>query len=53
VKKPVLMAVAIVLAIAESGGTSYLILLQSPPSERDFYCQEVFLPAVDALTPTG
>jgi TAP-like protein. len=40
------------LAIAESGGTAYFILLQSTVSERDFYYSEVFLPAVDALTPT-
>ena len=39
------------LAIAESDGTSYLILLQSTASERDFYYAEVYLPAVDALTP--
>jgi pimeloyl-ACP methyl ester carboxylesterase len=39
------------LAIAESNGTSYLILLQSTASERDFYYAEVYLPAVDALTP--
>ena len=39
------------LAVAESNGTSYLILLQSTASERDFYYAEVFLPAVDALTP--
>jgi len=38
------------LAIAESDGTSYLILLQSTASERDFYYAEVYLPAVDALT---
>jgi pimeloyl-ACP methyl ester carboxylesterase len=41
------------MAIAESGGTSYLVMLIGPPSERDFYYEEVFLPAVDALTPTG
>ena len=39
------------VAIAESDGTSYLILLQSTASERDFYYAEVYLPAVDALTP--
>jgi len=38
------------LAIAESDGTSCLILLQSTASERDFYYAEVYLPAVDALT---
>jgi len=41
------------MAIAESGGFSYLVLLQRPLSERNFYYQEVFLPALDALTPGG
>jgi hypothetical protein len=41
------------LAVAESGGTGYLIMLQSPVFEHGFYYEEVFLPAVDALTPTG
>lgn len=38
-------------AIAESNGTSYFILLQSTAGERDFYYAEVYLPAIDALTP--
>ena len=42
---------AIDLAVAESDGTSYLILLVSTASERDFYYMEVYLPAIDALTP--
>ncbi len=38
------------LALAEDGtGRSYLVLLQSTRSERDFYYAEVYLPAVDAL----
>jgi hypothetical protein len=41
------------LAVAESEGTGYLIMLQSPVFEHDFYYEEVFLPAIDALTPTG
>ena len=41
------------MAVAESGGTSYLIMLYSPASERDFYYDEVYLPALDALTPVG
>jgi len=41
------------MAVAESGGTSYLILLQTTASERDFYYAEAFLPALDALTPGG
>jgi pimeloyl-ACP methyl ester carboxylesterase len=40
------------MAVAESRGTSYLILLQSPASERDFYHAEVYLPVVDALKST-
>jgi pimeloyl-ACP methyl ester carboxylesterase len=39
------------LAIAESDGTSYLVLLQAIAGERDFYYTQVFLPAIDALTP--
>jgi len=42
---------AIDLAIAESDGTSYFILLQSTASERDFYYAEVFLPAIDGFIP--
>jgi hypothetical protein len=41
------------VAIAESDGTSYFILLQSMASERDFYYTEVYLPAIDALAPTS
>jgi pimeloyl-ACP methyl ester carboxylesterase len=37
------------VAIAESDGTSYFILLQSMAGERDFYYTEVYLPAIDAL----
>jgi hypothetical protein len=40
------------MAIAGSGITSYLIILQSTASERDFYYDKVFLPAVDALIPS-
>lgn len=37
------------LALAESGGTSYVILLQSDPDERESLYESVFLPAIDAL----
>ena len=38
------------IALAEDGtGRSYLILLQSTGSERDFHYAEVYLPAIDAL----
>lgn len=43
--------IAIDMAIAESDGTSYFILLQTTAGERDFYYTEVYLPAIDALTP--
>jgi len=46
-----LQGLSIDLAIAESDGNSYFILLQSTASERDFYYTEVYLPALDALTP--
>jgi len=42
---------AIDLAVAESDGTSYLILLQSTVRDHNFYYAEVYLPAIDAFTP--
>lgn len=39
------------LAVTESDGTSYFILLHGTASERDFYYTKVYLPAIDALTP--
>ncbi len=39
------------LAIAGSGGQSYLVLLQSPLAEHDALYKAVFLPVVDALKP--
>jgi pimeloyl-ACP methyl ester carboxylesterase len=41
------------LALAEGGGTTYLVLLMSVPSKRGFYYDEVYLPAIDALTSVG
>lgn len=40
---------AIDLAVAESGGTTYLILLQSVVDERDVMYETLFLPTIDAL----
>ncbi len=42
---------AIDLAVAESDGTSYLVLLQSTVRDHDFYYTEAYLPAIDAFTP--
>lgn len=42
---------AVDVALAEVDGTSYVILLQSDPAERDSLYEAVFLPAVDALAP--
>jgi pimeloyl-ACP methyl ester carboxylesterase len=39
------------MAIASSGGKSYLVLLQSPLAEHDALYNAVFLPVVDALKP--
>ena len=39
------------IAVAQEFFLTYLIVLQSPPSEHDFYYEEVYLPAIDALTP--
>ena len=42
------------IALAEDGGgTSYLIMLQNTASKRDLYYTEVYLPAIDALTPAS
>ncbi len=39
------------MALASSGGRSYVVLLQSTLSARDAYYKDVFLPVVDALKP--
>jgi len=39
------------LALAESGGTTYMILMQSLIDERETLADSVFLPAVEALQP--
>jgi hypothetical protein len=41
------------LALSEEGGKSYFVLLISPEDEHEALHQQVFLPAVDALTPLG
>lgn len=43
--------VAIDLALAEQDSTSYLVLMQYPPDEREEFYASVFLPVVDALMP--
>jgi pimeloyl-ACP methyl ester carboxylesterase len=39
------------LAITECANSSMVVALRSTKDERDFYYDEVFLPAIDALTP--
>jgi len=39
------------IAVAQEFFLTYLVVLQSLPGERDFYYSEVYLPAIDALTP--
>jgi len=39
------------MAVAESGGTTYLVLMQSLIDERDSLTDVLFLPVVDALKP--
>ncbi len=40
------------LALAESGGMVYIILLQSPNANaRTALYEQVYLPVIDALTP--
>jgi pimeloyl-ACP methyl ester carboxylesterase len=39
------------LAITEYDNSSMVVALRSTKDERDFYYEEVFLPAIDALTP--
>lgn len=43
--------VSVDLALAESEGTTYIILVQSSPDEREALYESIFLPVVDALTP--
>ena len=43
------MGMPIDLAIAEEGGTSYFILLQSPADDHDFYYKEVYISAIEEL----
>ncbi len=37
------------VAITENRDGAYVIILQSPPSDRDFYYQNLFLPVIDAF----
>ena len=43
------LAVPFDFALADDGWGTYLIMLKSTGSERDFYYAEVYLPAIDAL----
>lgn len=52
VEVPDLGEVTVDLALAETPAAAYIVLLQSLAAERDALFQEVFLPAVEALTPT-
>lgn len=42
---------AVDLALSTADGVSYIVLLQAPTAEYDALHAEVFLPALDALTP--
>lgn len=44
---------AVDFGTAEAGGTTYIVLLQAPPGEQPVLRDLVFLPAVEALTPTA
>jgi pimeloyl-ACP methyl ester carboxylesterase len=41
------------LALAEQGSKTYLVLLASDPSERSSLYDQVFLPVINAFTPTS
>lgn len=41
------------LALSESGGTAYLVLLAASPDEADALAGSVFIPAVQGFVPTG
>jgi len=43
--------IAAELALAEDGGTSYVVLLHADPAEFEVLRQQVLLPALDALAP--
>lgn len=45
------MPLAVQLAVAEEGGTTYLVLLQSTPAEAAALRAQVFEPALDAFEP--
>ena len=45
------VSLAVNLALAEAGGTTYLVLLQTSPEEREALYGSVFLPALDAFAP--
>jgi hypothetical protein len=43
--------ISVDIAVSESDQSVLLVLLQSAPEERDTLYEQLFLPAVDALTP--
>jgi len=43
--------VAVDLALADEAGTTYIVLLQSAPDERDALLESIFLPALNAFAP--
>ena len=47
------ITVAVDLALTNSGGKTYVVLLQVPPEEYDTLHKSVFLPVLDALQPAA
>lgn len=45
------LSLAVNLALAEADGTTYLVLLQTSPEEREALYASVFLPTLDAFAP--
>ena len=43
--------ISVDFALAEGGGLALIVLLQSPPDERDTLYEQVYLPAIDNLVP--
>jgi pimeloyl-ACP methyl ester carboxylesterase len=43
--------IAVDFALTEGGGLALIVLLQSPPDERDTLYAQVYLPAIDNLVP--
>jgi pimeloyl-ACP methyl ester carboxylesterase len=43
--------ISVDFALAEGGGLALIVLMQSPPDERDTLYEQVYLPAIDNLVP--